>query len=404
MAGRATTASSATRRIVAVAAILASVCYALVATGSGLDRISLIDPEVANLVPETMAVRALPAQWEDAQAHGDRAGMDRLARLAVSRAPLQASSVAMYGATRQYLGQAEAADAGFRVAAKLGWRVPATQMYWLRQGLLNGDYHTAAVRLDALLRLEVAIANQPAILDVFESDPVAAAALIDQMAARPPWLGVYLADTGGLSGERLSRRIDMIDLMRQGGLPMQCSQAGPIAERLVTAGHVGEARELWSVMCGGAADTLLDDGNFRHLRLDEAGGPFRWTYAASGDVSADLAPDGSQGGQWLVAHNTASVSLALIQQRLVARAGRYRVVWSSPGDATGPAFIPATGCSPENALPLRNAQRQGADTWAATFAVSGDCNGTWLQFWLAGGGQGKLGRITLAPVADGQPG
>lgn len=393
------------RRIVAGAAILVAVGYAVVAAGSGLDRIGMDDPDIAEMVPKAMASRALPMLWQGAQARGDRAEMDKIARLAVARAPLQASSTAMYGATAQDRRQAEAADAAFRVAAKLGWRVPATQIYWLRQGLLTGNDRVAAVRLDALMRLDVPMPNLPAILDAFESNPATAAALVDQMADQPPWLAGYIGDIGDLSGERLIRRLDMIGLMREAGIPLQCSQAGPAAERLVALGHAGEAREFWNQMCGAAPDSVVADGNLADLRLDDArGGPFRWAYAATGDVSADLAPDGAHGGQWLVAHNASSVGIAIMRQRIVAAPGRYHLEWSSPGDAAGPVFYPATGCTPDSATPLRDVQRRSNEGWAANFAVDRDCDGVWLQFWVAGTAQGRLGRISVVPVKDGQPG
>jgi len=387
------------RRMGAGALVLAAAGYVVVAIGSGLDRISLDSPEIAGNVPLAWANRALPALWQQALARRDGAAMDRIARLAVDRAPLQASSTAMYGATLQYLQRADAADAAFRVAARMGWRVPVTQIYWLQQGLLSGDYPTAARRLDALMRLDVPTPGLPAILEGFESNPLAAAALIDQMADRPPWLDGYIAEIGELSGERLTRRLDMIGLMVQAGIPTQCAKAGTTAERLVARGHVGEARQFWALMCGGSPDSLVADGNLAQLRLNDAGGPFRWTYLTNGDVTADLVPDGSRGGQWLVAHNDSSVGIALIRQRIVAPAGRYRLEWSSPGDATGPAFFPATGCAADDATPLHDVRRQGGEAWQASFTVDRNCDGTWLQFWLAGGGQGRLGRVavTAAP-------
>lgn len=387
------------RRIGTGAMALVALGYAALAMGSGLDRISLDSPEFAGAVPLALANRALPALWQEALARRDGAAMDRIARLAVDRAPLQASSTAMYGATQQYLQRPDAADAAFRVAAQMGWRVPATQIYWLQQGLLSGDYPTAARRLDALLRLEVPTPGLPAIMQAFESNPLAAEALIAQMANRPPWLDGYIAEIGELNGERLTRRLDMVGLMVEAGIPTQCTKAGATAERMVARGHVGEARQFWALMCGGSPDSLVADGNLAQLRLNDAGGPFRWTYLTNGDVTADLAPDGSRGGQWLVAHNDSSVGIALIRQRIVAPAGRYRLAWSSPGDAAGPVFFPAAGCSVDDATPLRDVTQQGAGTWQATFTIDRGCDGTWLQFWLAGGGQGRLGRVVVTAEA-----
>jgi len=358
---------------------------------------SLDSAELGAQLPVAVADRALPGLWRAALARRDGAAMARYAGLAVNRAPLEPGNTALYAATQQFLGREAQADAGFRVAATMGWRVPSTQLYWLQQGVLSGDYRTAARRLDALMRMEVPMPDLPAILDVFESNPFLAAAFVDQAATAPPWLDAYVAQIGDLSGERLVRRLDMIGLMAQAGVSVRCDKAGPVTERMVQFGHVGEARQYWALACGGSADSVVADGNFAQLRLVDGDGPFRWAYQASGDVSAELAPDRAGGGQWLVAQNHSAVGIAVIRQRIVVPAGRYRLEWSSPAAGAGPLYAPATGCVPENTEPLRDMQRRGGDLWQANITVDGSCGGTWLAFWLASGGQGRLGRVTVVP-------
>jgi hypothetical protein len=386
------------RRAGAVAMMLAVAGYGVMALGSGLDRISVDRPEVADTVPMVFASRALPALWQGAATRGDRPAMEHLARLAVDRAPLQSSSTALYGVTQQQANHAAAADSAFRVAARLGWRVPATQAYWMQQGLISGDFTTAALRFDALLRLDLPVPNLPAIEEVFESNPFAASALIDQMGARPPWLDAYVAETGDLSGDRLSRRLDMLGLMAQAGITTSCDKAAAPSENLVAHGQVAQARQFWALACGGTVDSLVTDGNLAHLQLDNGEGPFRWTYAANGDVTSSLVPDAPRRGQWLEAQNASSVSIPLLRQRIVVAAGQYRVVWSSATGASGPVFYPATGCSHDDVAPLRDI-RQSGDGWQANFTVNRNCDGAWLEFWMAGGAQGRLGRIDVMPAA-----
>ena len=106
--------------------------FGALAAASGVDRMSLLAPALGRLVPGPLQAQA--------------------ASKAVAADPVDPASTALLGTAYLLTEQPAEAEAAFRIAARFGWRQPATQIYWYEAALQSGDWPRAVDRADALLR------------------------------------------------------------------------------------------------------------------------------------------------------------------------------------------------------------------------------------------------------------
>lgn len=126
--------------------------FALAALASGLDRISEYRPDGATAVPPPFRVNAARVLAGRALAANRLVEATEQARHAVRRDPADARSAGLLGSALLVSGDAAGAERAFTVSAAMGWREPATQLYWMSVALEQGDLEVASQRLDALLR------------------------------------------------------------------------------------------------------------------------------------------------------------------------------------------------------------------------------------------------------------
>lgn len=146
--------------------------------------------------------------------------------------------------------------------------------------------------------------------------------------------------------------------------------------RLVEAGDVARAFELWRGFVGGERGALLYDAEFRGRPGPP---PFNWELVAD-DVGA--AERGRDGGLDLEYFGRRSGPLA--RQLLLLRPGRYRVAFQVEGNATGQGSrielkIACRGGASLLALPFRGVT-QTVRRAEADFTVPGGCEGQWFSF------------------------
>ena len=226
-----------------------SMIYTGLVLASGADRLTATRPELATTIPALFASEALRVAGAQALADGDVRATLALGKRALHDAPADPQSAAMLGAGLLASGDQAPADQAFRVAGRLGWRVPITQSYWLSKALSASDYDLAALRLDALLRQQPQLLSQRQVMDPIERNPAGRAALIKRMALHPEWLPVYTADVQSAPPDVVMQRSDVFEQAGHQGLMLGCDAVAPTIARLVALNLREQADRLAKAQC-----------------------------------------------------------------------------------------------------------------------------------------------------------
>ena len=353
--------------------------YAAIALASGLDRASATHPGLANPVPSVLQARAPREAARRFVIAGLAAPALAPARRALAADPADPEPAALYGAALLARGRSVEAGQAFRLAARLGWREPLTQLYWLESALRSGDTRNAVIRFDALARQYPAAPAVTAAADRIEASEAGRAALAAQIARGAGWAAGY-ADLDARAGAaRLERRSAVLRSAAGLGRPLGCAATQKIVTALTPADPL-QAAALWRESCpdAAAAETLAD-GGFERLALNAARVPFEWDLAGHGALEAALVavkPPGS--GQALQLRSSAATPLPVLAQLVALAPGRYRVSWLGGAGRVGATLA----CARDE---TRGALSVGGQS--AEFVIDAACPARWLRLWLAPGSE-----------------
>jgi len=330
-------------RIGASAALLV---FAALAAMSGLDRLS-IDAPAGRLVPSVLRAQSARAHAALAIVRREAAPAIASAREAVAADPVDPASPALLGSAYLLGGDNARAEQAFRVAARFGWREPATQLYWYEAALQSGDLPRAVERADALLRTRKGFSAAEQVLTPLESTPEGRAALVRRLADKPGWLADYLRLDPAAAPAVLARRTEVLAQLGRGGTQLGCDTIAPFVQTALDRGARRDAERVWVAHCPGASlDAGVADGGFE--RLEEAAGPspFGWRPQLSGDVSLRVVA--RNGGNHAVElSNNAPVSRLVLLQAVSLPPGTYRLTGKAPpGRVSG-----SIGCESTPGLP-----------------------------------------------------
>jgi hypothetical protein len=379
-----------------LSAVTAAVAFAGLALGSGLDRAASASGGLAKRLPAFFAGQSAQLAAGDAITSGDPDAIETVAKLIIDRQPLNPAGPALLGYAHAQVGDAAGADLAYGESAKLGWRSPLTQEYWMRRAFNGGDYRVAALQLDALLRQTPKFARNEALLSAFETTAPARDALLNRMVQQPNWMSRYFSEVTDLSPAATLNRAVMANALRLRGLKLGCKDVRPLAEAMVSQKAVAQASALWRSQCSnpGGANALLWDGNFAAIDLNASPNALTWQVIGSGDVS--LMP----GREGLQVSSSGAFELMFLQQMLVVPAGAYRLSWRAADSSGGKAMrlVPKLLCGSSETTPT--AALVAADSWQAELRIDGSCPVNWLRFGItAGEGTVTLGQIALTPLA-----
>lgn len=372
---------------------------AMLALGNGLDRLSADHPAIAAKLPWPFASVALRIAGSSAIAEGDGQTGLAMGKAAVADSPIDPASSAILGAGRYVTGDRAGADQAFRVAGQLGWRVQATQLYWMSRALEARDYRVAALRLDAMLRQNPDLMRERQLMDPIERNGAARAALAARMPSAA-WTSLYAGQMAGLPAETVAQRAMVLgELARQHGA-LGCDTIAPIVSRLIASGATLNAGQLWYGHCPGAASQLVYDGNFSRAEMTQDHSDFAWTFLGQSDVGLVLEP-ATNADQVLAVTSTAVLSRPFLRQLLLAKPGRYRLGWqisTAPGEPTD-LVEAGVSCNPAKLDPLGARRDPALGRWSAEVTIDGACAGHWLVFWVKPGNTRlTMGAITLEPL------
>lgn len=357
--------------------------YALLAIASAFDRVAPTQPALADYLPASL-------QGESPNNLARRlilAGLPHSAlepaRRGLSASPADPAANANLALALLARGDQPGAVAAFRVSARLGWREPLTQLFWMRMSIGQRDWRNAVRRFDALARQypdTPAVAEAAALL---ESSPESRAMLAGMIAQRARWTRAYANNAGKNLGARAEV---LLEAARLGGR-LGCDTVAPPVRGLALSDPQRGAA-LWRAHCPDAgAPGALNDGALEHIRVAGPRTPFEWDLAGHGAL--ETAP-GSPGNGGLELRSAAAGQLPVLAQLVPLQPGSYRVSWQA---------------SLQNRLRISLACRRdtapqpGQDGGSLTFAIDAACPARWLQVWIAPGSEPvRLERILVEPL------
>ena len=375
----------------------AMAAYAVLALGSGADRLSAGRPDLVGRVPTLFAAEAIRTAGAQALADGKAVAAAELGVRALASAPTDPQSAALFGAGRLASGDRVTADRAFRIAGQLGWRVPITQSYWMGQALAAGDYEIAALRLDALLRQQPALLRQRQLTDPMERNPAGRTALIKRMALAPVWLGYYAGDVWDIPADVVLQRTAVLDEAARSGLVLGCERIAPIAARLAVMSQPRAGSGLWRSHCRTSGTGLVSDEHLATLDISAKPSAFTWEMIGNGELSLSVLPSGDGRGQRLMIEGMADVPRAALAQLVVLDPGRYVLSWRA-GNSQGQAsdhIRAGLACPGESPGWLSPTLDRGAGLWRAAVQIDGRCPAQRLTFAAAPG----AGRVWLEQIS-----
>lgn len=351
--------------------------YAALATASAFDRSARKFPGLADWVPAGLQAAAPSARARQFIEAGLPAPALDPARAALRADPVDPASTALYGTALLARGVQRSADDAFRVGARLGWREPLTQLYWMETALAANDARAAVLRFDALARQypeAPAMAQASARLEASEAGRAALAA---RMAQGTNWAGSYAQIDGSAGADQVVARGDVLAAAARLGLKLGCE---PIARITRALAEVDPQRgaALWREHCPDAGSAgVIADGGFEKFVPARQRVPFEWMLAGHGDLSAAIVPAEPAGsGQALKLANGGTVNIPVLTQFVPLPPGRYRIAWAGANPSRLRAEL---SCARQPAVPP-------VETGSGKiFEVDASCPARWLRFWLTPG-------------------
>ena len=357
--------------------IAGCIVFSIAALGSGLDRVSSKNPSLAENIPPIFAARAYVALGQKAILSKDYRRTLHYAELAIRTSPIEPENVALLGAGRLALGDSAGADKAFRVAGLLGWRVPITQLYWENRALAVGDLRVATLRLDAVLRELPAMIGYRALMDPIERDAAGRKLLAERLHSAPLWLDDYILAADAPPADVLRLRAQVLEEAAIQGTVLGCSKIAPLTRRLVLAGDVPNALQLWQAQCPSSAKGLLADLDLKAAKHDSLS-PFSWELISDADLSSNLGSDNIGG---LEVSSTALGTRAFMRQLVPISVGRFRLSWKMKGD---PARIAIAFTCERDPKSWVSPQATPGGAYVDISSEPG-CFGQWLVFGLKSG-------------------
>ena len=370
--------------------------FGLAVLASGLDRMELVSPQIAALLPGPFHARsdlaAATALAGRASAQASTAAVQ-----AIRFNPADGRAAALLGAGLLQAGEGERAESAFRVAALAGWRDPLTQAYWYEATLRVGDYTGASRRADALLRAVPGAVSAAALLASLEASAAGRQALIARLREKPPWRAPFVAmdDVDGADAARA--RAQSLLALAASGERLGCSQIAPGARALLGHGLGREARQLWRAHCDTPVAAGLADADWstlaQTLRDGATGSPFGWMRHPSADIALS-AVQLADGGFALRIVNSGTASAPVLSQPVAFAPGRYRARFGSGNGTaqTGDRVAFGVSCDGTPRRPAPGGMR-------SQIINVPTCVNPLLSLWLTpGSGAVTLGPLRLDPL------
>jgi O-antigen ligase len=265
----------------------------------------------------------------------DSDGARALALRALQRSPLDARAVRTLAITAD--PRSSASSSAWIIAANMGWRDPPTQLWAMRQAFRNGEFATAALRADALLRtgseagrLFLGEVRSYAQNDAFRRE------LLPRLKLDPSWRASFFRLAADTPEDQLRAVIATLrDLASGAGKPSGAETRSAISG-LIKRGQFAEARTLYHLTAGSHGDgAMISDGGFERS-TDEyktQTTPFDWTITNRSGANASI---DATGQRTLLISTDGEANGPVVQRHLALPAGKYLLSYQTRGDRDAP--------------------------------------------------------------------
>ena len=357
------------------ATLSALAVLAIVSVASGLDRHAALTGEPNPFLPSGTPGNAT-AIAKQLVNEGQAEAALPFAATSLARDPLRPGAVSLLGTAAFAADDPARGHLAMVQSARLGWRDPAANAYWLQQAVDRQASDEAVLRFDLLYRTGRTNVRADLLLNYLDASTQGRRAILSYLStASPGWSAWYW---GTEADPALVR--DRAEAVVQSGLGFDCGVVAGPARRLYGDGWRGDAERLWRAHCG--ANTVASPVADPSFETVAGGGdsPFRWSVHRSGDVTLRATGDGIE------LRNRAATQRLVLSQPVDLAAGRYalRTVPETTGDAINLSLDCGT-------VPLRPARSNPA-------AAVDTCERQVLGLWVAPRAELTLRRVALQKV------
>lgn len=315
------------------------------------------------------------AQAQFAQGHyqASRAA----ARAALELAPLSQPALSTIALSYEAEGDAGKAAKGMSLAAGLGWRDFATQLWLSSAFSQNAKQDDAAQRLDAAFRTHDDSIEDLRQIAIFAANLGVSRALAARAAQRPRWRAMLLQDTGGQTPDLLHFKADLLAGLAAAGQPANPSEIRLVSMQLLSSGDIDRSRDLW--LSGQKdRDRIIYDGDFRQADINNHL-PYDWVFPKTLGIDLTLPDDEDEQSHGLTISADGPVSEHIAKQVTFMRPGSYRLSYTASPPSPSSPLQWKISC-PESRTDILQAT---ADGKAAEFVVpAGGCRMQMVELFI----------------------
>lgn len=350
--------------------------------------------------------RALAGVAGAIQLKGEQGQAMTMARAALEREPLNVAALRTLGLALEQTGDTAGANRIMSLAARLGWRDAALQLWLLNAYAVHGDVRSALRRANALARINrLPEITYPVFLASLTDDALRAA-LVEEMKDRPLWRGEFFYRLLQQPADRMPYVDRLVAELARAGSPVTPAERAIYLTRLVQVGQGAVAYGYWlreqrgaGAGTGAGPAPLLWDGGFEHVQPPgELVAPFEWRIAPEATGVVGIVP--AAGGRQLSVSPGRSFTGTLVSQTLVLRPGRYRLTARVGRDPEAAGLQWTIRCLPEQTEMALDSGIGGPKFAAGTFEVPAKgCNAQSLAIDVGLSGDGTSnGDVTIDDV------
>lgn len=359
----------------------------------------------STLVPSDARITA-KAAWtimERSHSAASRRDAMRLAHKALGRDATAVPAVVVLGLYSGVVDEAKISDAWFEYSQALSRRDLPTQLYFIENAVAAGDVTEALRHYDTAFRVSESIRSTLyPILESAVADAPVRTALARTLASKPLWAEGFMEDIVGRGPDFPAAAQLFVDVRRlNGAIPPDTEAA--LLSNLISRRDVISAWRYYVSTRPAAAHVIVRNQTFDPRRVGNT--PFDWQISSANGVIADLDTD-DRGGV-LDYRLPPTVAAVVVQQMIVAPAGRYRLgsVVEAVSQSLGSGPYWDLKCSDGRSIgrleiggPISNRRKFSAD-----LNIPPDCNAQILSLMVRSsddiqGASGRIAAVTLDNV------
>lgn len=380
--------TTARDRLFALAlAIVSAALIAICGVQAAKTYLATEDPDVAVgwglASPDAFSLLA-QQRLRDPTRPGHDADAAAFARRALLAGPLDAPALRVLGLQAEQAGGHTRARMMMVIADKWSRRDSATQLWWFEQALIDGDWPSACLHADALLRRQWQFESLvfPGLAGALR-DPAAIAPVAETLQAIPDWRGPFLRFLAWRAADpAVASRLFLT--LAASPVPPTDEDDANLVGRTISQGDYAGARALWTRLLPRGTAWVANwvyDGDFHPA---PGAAPFNWRLIHTEGVTAEAVP-AADGAPALHVLAPAAKNTVAAEQLITLPPGIYRLSGRAlvePGQ-TGDLFFWRVSCVAQADTPIAEARQSAAGAgwraFSAEFQVGQGCPAQWLR-------------------------